>query len=243
MPEGPSIVLLCEEVEQFSGRKVLSVSGNSKIDQNCLTGKKVLAFKSWGKHFLICFKGFTVRVHFLLFGSYRINEKRVYPPRLSLTFNNGEINLYACAVKILEGDPDTHYDWSADVMQDAWDSRNALKKLKAIPEQKICDTLLEQEIFAGVGNIIKNEVLYRKRIHPESKVGSIPPAKLKAIIKDARVYSFLFLNWKRNYVLKKNYQVHTRKICPNCGGSLTKKITGVKKRRSFFCRKCQLLLK
>lgn len=31
--------------------------------------------------------------------------------------------------------------------------------------------LLEKEIFAGVGNIIKNEMLYRARVHPESIVG------------------------------------------------------------------------
>lgn len=33
MPEGPSIILLKEEVQQFSGKKILAVSGNSKIDQ------------------------------------------------------------------------------------------------------------------------------------------------------------------------------------------------------------------
>jgi endonuclease-8 len=67
----------------------------------------------------------------------------------------------------------------------------------------ICDVLLEQDIFAGVGNIIKNEVLYRVRVHPESLVGNIPPAKITSIIKEARQYSFDFLEWKRLYVLRK----------------------------------------
>lgn len=86
MPEGPTIVILKEEVQEFARQKIIAVTGNSKIDQSRLVDKKVLAFKSWGKHFLICFEGFTLRIHFLLFGTYRINERKVAPVRLNLTF-------------------------------------------------------------------------------------------------------------------------------------------------------------
>ena len=98
MPEGPSIVLLREETVQFTGRKVLGVDGNTKtIDIERLLNKKVLAFKSWGKHFLICFNGFTVRIHFLLFGSYSINQpKEGRLTRLHLRYTNGDIYFYAC---------------------------------------------------------------------------------------------------------------------------------------------------
>lgn len=76
--------------------------------------------RSWGKHFLLQFSGFALRIHFLLFGSYRINEGKDTPPRLSLGFSRGEeLNFYACSVRFLEGDLDDHYDWSADVMSDA----------------------------------------------------------------------------------------------------------------------------
>ncbi len=243
MPEGPSIVLLKEEVEQFTERKIISVNGNSKIDQGRLLNKKIISFQSWGKHFLICFKDFSLRVHFLMFGTYRINEKKEKPVRLNLTFKNGEINLYACAIKILEGDINEHYEWSADVMNDSWDAKNAKAKLKEQPSKLICDALLEQDIFAGVGNIIKNEVLYRVRVHPESKVKKIPSPKINKIIKEARTYSFQFLDWKRNYELKKHWLAHTKKLCLRCNLPIIKKYTGVKDRRSFFCIKCQRLYK
>src|SRR5436190_23912960 len=100
MPEGPSIVILKEEVLHFTGKKIISVSGNSKIDQSRLLNQKVIAFKSWGKHFLICFKDFTIRIHFLMFGSYTVNEKKPDRAiRLNLTFKTGEINFYSCSVK------------------------------------------------------------------------------------------------------------------------------------------------
>src|SRR5436190_20677549 len=109
MPEGPSIVILKEQVQQFKGKKILEVSGNSKIDYLQLQNKKLIDFKSWGKHFLVCCNGITLRVHFMLFGSYRINEKKVTPVRLSLEFKNGEINFYACSLKIFHEDPDDIY--------------------------------------------------------------------------------------------------------------------------------------
>lgn len=240
MPEGPSIVLLKEEVEQFNRHKILTVNGNSKIELSRLVGNSVF-FKSWGKHFLICFKDFTVRIHFLMFGSYSINEKKQRPVRLSLIFRNGEMNFYSCAIKILEGELNTYYDWSADVMNDAWDPEKAIGKLNVIPVKMICDALLEQDIFAGVGNIIKNEVLYRVHVHPESMVGKIPASTIKMLVKECRDYSFEFLNWKRNYELRAHWLAHTKKTCLRCNLPFVTKLTGVKDRRSFFCLNCQQL--
>ena len=242
MPEGPSIVLLKEEAAPlFTGKKITSVEGNSKIDQQRLVNQKVVSFQSWGKHFLICFKDFFLKIHFLMFGSYRINEQKEQPIRLNLTFKTGEINFYSCSIKIVDGGIDSVYDFSEDVMNDSWNPRNALKKLKLIPDKMICDALLEQDIFSGVGNIIKNEVLYRVRVHPESKTGKIPIVKLRTIVKEARIYSFEFLEWKRHYVLKKHWLAHTKKTCLRCDLPIIKKYTGVKNRRSFFCTNCQKL--
>lgn len=212
MPEGPSIVLVKEALAKFTGKKSIAFSCNSKIDQSILLNKKITEFKSWGKHLLICFKGLTLKVHFLMFGSYTVDEKKPdRKTRLNLTFKNGEINLYTCSLKYLEGDINKYYDWTSDVMNDNWNKKNAKAKLKAADDKLICDALLEQDIFAGVGNIIKDEILYRVRVHPESITGKIPPAKINRLIDETRIYSFQFLDWKRKYELKKHWLVHTKK--------------------------------
>jgi endonuclease-8 len=105
----------------------------------------------------------------------------------------------------------------------------------------VCDALLDQNIFAGVGNIIKNEVCYRIMVHPESKVGALPVKQLTELIKQARVYSFDFLEWKKNYVLRKHWLAHTKKKCKRCDLPLVKKYCGHTKRRTFFCPNCQVL--
>jgi endonuclease-8 len=239
VPEGPTIVILREQVARFAGQKVLVAEGNAKLDMSRLAGQKVTAFRSWGKHFLIELPHFAVRVHFLMFGSYTIDERKDREPRLRLEFRKGEINFYSCAIRLVEGPLDATYDWSADVMSDNWDAAAARRKLRDMPETLICDGLLDQSVFSGVGNIIKNEVLFRVRVHPLSTVGALPAAKLRAIVEQARKYSFEFLEWRRAFVLRQHWQVHNKVTCPSCDGKLTRAWLGKTNRRSFFCERCQ----
>lgn len=181
-----------------------------------------------------------IRIHFMLLGSYSINEQTKPNPRLHLKFKTGDLYFYACSVKMLTGGIDELYDWSADVMNDEWDAAKDRKKLKAIPEELVCDALLDQDVFAGVGNIIKNEVLFRIRVHPESQVGALPPRKLMEMIKEARNYSFDFLKWKKAFELRKHWLAHAKSVCPRCHIPLVKvKHLGKRKRRAFYCGNCQ----
>ena len=242
MPEGPSIVILKEAAAGFAGRTVRAVHGNSREPIQRLAGQRLRALRSWGKHFLLEFDDFSVRIHFLLFGSYRIDERKDAPARLALEFDRGELNFYACSVRFIEQPLDEVYDWSGDVMNEAWDPAAARRKLRAAPDTLAADALLDQDVFAGVGNIIKNEVLHRIRVHPESRVGALPARKLGELVNQARDYSFDFLEWKKAFVLKRNYQVHTRTECPRDGTRLEfRKHLGKAGRRAFWCPHCQRL--
>jgi endonuclease VIII len=241
MPEGPSIVILKELATPFLGRTIARVAGNTTIEKERLQGQRVEAFRSWGKHFLVELPDFSLRVHFMLFGSYRINEEKSWAvPRLSLQFEPGEINFYACSVRFIEEPLDLVYDWWADVMSEHWDPALARKRLRAQPDMLVCDALLNQDIFAGVGNIIKNEVLFRIRLHPLSTVGALPAKKLRELVEQARQYSFDFYEWKKQYVLKKHWLAHTKRTCPRCNVPFVKAHLGRTNRRSFYCEQCQV---
>ena len=134
MPEGPTIVILREEAKQFAGKRVREVSGNSRQDIQRMQGKTVRAIRSWGKHFLLVFDGFVLRIHFMLFGRYRVDDPREDAnPRLTLVFANGRLDFYACSVQFLEGEVEDLYDWSRDVMADEWDPAKARKRLRESP--------------------------------------------------------------------------------------------------------------
>lgn len=243
MPEGPSIVIFTEEAAAFAGRRVMAVEGNSREDIQRMRGHVLRAIRSWGKHILLEFDGFTLRIHLLLFGSYAINERRDRAPRLRLRFPRGqELDFYACSLKFIDAPLDEVYDWRVDVMSPQWSPRLASAKLRAHPEMLAADALLDQSIFSGVGNIIKNEVLHRIRVQPASKLGAMPARKRSEMVRQAREYSFEFLEWKRAHVLRKHLQVHAKTVCPRDGHRLRYTAhLGKAGRRAFWCDHCQRL--
>ncbi len=242
--EGPALTLLKEEAREYVGKKIVAADGASKIDMDSLVNQRLNRLQSWGKHFLIVLDTSTIRIHYLMFGSYYLNTRRPgKDPNLQLQFDGGkEWNNYNCAVKILPGtDMDALYDFSTDIMDESWNPAKAKAKLKKKPDMLVCDALLDQEIFSGVGNVIKNEALYRIGVQPESRVGALPPKKLSALIEEAHTYSYDFFRWRKEGVLRKKYCVHQRKYCPHCKALLTKKPTGELERNSFFCTNDQQL--
>ena len=243
MPEGPSIILMKESLQKFVGKKVIKADGNAKFEKDPLEGKTLLEIRTFGKQTYLVFDEISVRIHLLMFGSYSVDEqtKPDQSLRLSLQFKMGSMYFYTCSVKLIETKDLEKIDWEADVLSDEWDPKKAEKKLKSNPEMMVCDALMNQDIFSGVGNIIKNEVLFRIGVQPESLLGKMPAKKIKELIAEARNYSFDFLKWKREFTLKKHWLAHTKSTCPICGEKLIKKYTGKGKRRSFYCEKDQKL--
>ncbi len=243
MPEGPVIVLMKDALDKFVGQKVISTTGTVQYDHSLIVHHKLKEIKLYGKQTFLIFDQAAIRIHLLMFGSYEMDEqtKPEKNLRIGLTFKNGKALFYTCSVKILPLEKLDEIDWSADVMSEDWNSKNAKNKLKQNPEMLICDALMDQDIFAGVGNIIKNEALFLAGVQPESKVGKIPAKQMNAIIKEARDYSFDFLKWKMKDELSRHWRAYQQKTCPKCGEKLMKKSTGKTKRTSFYCPKDQKL--
>jgi endonuclease-8 len=243
MPEGPTIVLMKEDLQKFAGKKVLEASGNAKFDKDILEEKVLKEIKTFGKQTYLVFDDIAVRIHLLMFGSYEVDKqtKPHHQLQLSLIFKEGGMFFYTCNVKLVDLEFLNKIDWKADVMSDDWDGEKAKEKLKLNPKMMVCDALMNQDIFSGVGNIIKNEVLFRIGVHPESLIGNLPSKKLEELIDEARNYSFDFKKWKKANVLKKHWLVYHQKNCPKCGTEIIKKDTGAGKRSSFFCKNEQKL--
>lgn len=241
MPEGPTLFILKEETARFEGQHIVGATGNTTaLDTADLVGQPILALRTYGKQFLMQLPELAFRIHFLMFGSYSIDTPRDRPPRLALAMEDGgAMYFYACSVKPVSLDLEQDFDFRADVMSENWSAARALKKLRAIPDTLVCDALLDQTLFAGVGNIIKNEVLFRIRVHPASTVGGLSAAKLRELVAEARIYSFDFLKWKKAYVLKQHWLAHRKTICPRCNIPFKKAVLGVTQRRAFFCERCQ----
>jgi endonuclease-8 len=242
--EGPPLRVIAEELSQLTGEYVAEVSGNSKMQKEQLVGQKVLHVFSWGKNLFLQFPEFSLKVHFLMFGSYRFNEERKdVVPRLLLVFSKDTLNLYNCSVKILSNsDMKKLYDKELDIMSENWNLAKVTGLVSSLSQDFICDVLLDQSVFAGVGNIIKNEALFKSEVHPLSVVEGIPKKKLAGIASEARNFSLEFYQAvKKGDNIRSRLTIYGKKTCPVCGGKVVFRKTGKTKRISYFCPSHQKL--
>lgn len=242
MPEGPQMVFLKEQVEHFIGQQVLSAKGSAKnIPFDLIKDQVLIDIRTFGKELLFCFTGFTLRVHLMLFGKYAIDGELNRELNIGLEFEGGEINFYACQSKFIHEPLDQVYNWSIDVLNAAFDPARAFEKLRHKPQQLICEALLDQNILAGVGNKIKNEVLFRRQVHPESLVGFIPDNVVKDLITECVKLNFEYLDWKREGSDNEHWEVYKKSECLRDKMPIQKTKIGKSRRSCYFCDKCQQL--
>ncbi len=124
-------------------------------------------------------------------------------------------------------------------MSPKWDAAQALVHMNINTDEEVADVLLDQTIFAGVGNIIKNEILSLAKVSPLSTVGALTNKEKKMLIKLAVDFSQQFYLWRKAFVLRKHLRIYQKGICPHCGGKVTRGQTGKRKRFSYYCEVCQ----
>jgi endonuclease-8 len=241
--EGPSVVKAVQELKQFEGLCIKSVEGSTLLlDKKHLENQCIRTIRSWGRHLLIQFDACTLRVHFLLFGSYTIDQLRhTGNPQLALICDDKKLYFYHCSLAIVTQDVDSLYDWRIDIMSSSWDCKLVAELLSTRPHQLVCDALVDQDIFAGIGNSMKNEILFMQRLHPLVKISQLNKKQLIELIAHARSYALDFYQWSKKMTVRKNLQVYQKRLCPRCMVILKKETLGQSKLATFFCDKCQLL--
>jgi len=241
--EGPPLGIVAEELAFLTNEKIISASGSAKIEKEHIEEKIVERVFARGKNLLFQFPEYTVRVHFVMFGSYTINNPRKNAtPSLSLKTQNNIIEFYRCSIRMIRNEEvDVLFDEEVDIMSERWNAEKVLELTLKQPEELICDVLLDQAIFAGVGNIIKNEALFLAGVHPLSKTGNVPKAKIQEILLQARSFSRAFYETrKEGKELNTHLKIYQRSKCPNSGEKVLRMPTGKRKRTSYICPTVQL---
>ncbi|MEN2975010.1 MAG: DNA-formamidopyrimidine glycosylase family protein [Candidatus Caldarchaeales archaeon] len=239
--EGPGVKVISERLRFLEGKVVLDSEGRTKkFDVGLLRGKDIKRVFSYGKNLFIEFKDLGyLRIHFLMYGSYSVNEKIKDDRfiRLMIKVDDSQVYFYNCSIDLME-----RYDFNNnDILSDEFSVETAVKNLKRY-EGYICDALLDQELFPGVGNIIKVEGLYRASIHPLSICKNIPEEKMENLVKEVRSFSFIFYKTiKENNRLKEYLVCYGRRTCPRCSGKMVIRRLGEKKRINYLCENCQIL--
>jgi endonuclease-8 len=253
MPEGDTLARTASGLRPFLvGRTVTAASARApgpRVDR--LVGAEVRSVEAAGKNLLIRFdNGLEVRTHLRMHGSwhrYQPGERwRRAPARARLVIEvpgSVVVCFDAPVVELFEQRTERlHPSLSRlgpDLVKDPVDVEEAMRRLHdpAHAGRPIAETLLDQRVLAGIGNEVRNEVLWEAHVSPWTRTGDLDDVALRDLILGAR--------WMLRVGAatgRRPRRVYRRagRPCPRCGTIVRVAHQGRDlPRLTFWCPMCQ----
>lgn len=199
MPEGDTIYRLAEKLRRaLAGREIVGVkTAVAEIREGHLLGSTVLDVGTRGKNLLVGFSsGLTLHTHLMMHGAWHIYDRGQawrapsFRLRIGLATETHEAVCFgAPVVRLIRTDriaADPRLGRvGPDVLDPGFDLEEAARRLAAAPDRPIADALLDQRAVAGIGNVLKSEILFLARVDPRSLVGSLDGEAVRHILQVA----------------------------------------------------------
>jgi endonuclease-8 len=274
MPEGDSIFRAARAMHRaLAGHEVTrfetAYAHLDRVDVDApIAGRTIEKVESAGKHLLIVLSGdLVLRTHMRMHGSwhlYRHGEKWWRSPR-SMRIRLDTADWVAVAFNVPVAEFVTHRDLATtdpvaqlgpDLLAQAFDRDEALRRLVATARQPIALALLDQRVVAGLGNVYKSEVLFLSGVNPYTPTSAIGKETLERMLDLARellranvrdeasAQIQTFRNLRRTHRSidpGQNLWVYGRagKPCRACGAPIEVEKMGVEARSTYWCARCQ----
>jgi endonuclease VIII len=234
-----------------------------------LTGQTVEHVESRGKWVLIHFSGGgTLATHMLMSGSWHIYRpgERWQQPRVNLRIvvENRDylaIGFRVPVAKMLKPEELARAARipapAIDVLSEAFDAKEASRRLRARSSEEIADVLLHQEVMAGVGNVFKSEICFVTAVNPFCKVSALSPDQVQGLIAASqRLVAANVMEDSGDAIVtyggRKRRTTHESdpgaslwvygrngEPCRRCGERIRRRIQGPDARVTFWCPVCQ----
>ena len=230
-------------------------------DLSGLVGMRVREVESRGKHLLIGFgeddQSRTLRTHLRMTGSwhrYRAGEPWRLPERRATVVLRTEHAVAVCfdcptAELLTDAGLARSRALTAlgpDLLGPAFDSGVALANLRERGNLAIGEALLDQGALAGIGNVVRNEVLFMERVNPWLVVESVSGTQLERLVMAAqRVLRSAAQDGDRTTTGDRRrgarLWVYGRggRPCRRCGTRIEASRQGELARLTYWCPSCQ----
>ncbi len=275
MPEGPSIKNMGDRLRAaLDGQIIEGVRSRYKKSKEedwpgLIKGQTVTGVRTHGKNlFIDLTNGYSIYSHMMMWGSWRIYEpgqtwdKEERLARLVLETPKSVAVLFnapVCEVINAERLPEHKTSrMGPDLLAPGFDAVEVERRLH-LPENRdreLGEAIMDQFILAGIGNILKSEILFQAGLHPLRPAGSLTEPEFADFIR----YSLGLI--QRSYELggfnqaflppellpeivhgnNLGYVYRRRtKLCHICTTPIEMVRQGIGKRMTWYCPHCQPL--
>jgi formamidopyrimidine-DNA glycosylase len=242
MPEAPEIKFLADDLkDNIVGQTFDNIISNTKTKVTLPKKSKVINVDTRGKLIIIQCKDYYVTLHMGLTGWLTYEEPKIY--KYVLVFSNGNIYLRDqrrfSKIKVYKTEEALNKDLDQlgyDFIKDEIDEKTFIDILNS-SKKNISSLLMDQHIFSGIGNYIRNEALYLSKINPESKSKDIDLKHKKLLYK--KIKYVISSNLKELYDGKDHYKyrVYEREKDDKGNKIIVKIIAG---RKTFYVPSIQI---
>lgn len=273
MPEGPIIKNMGDRLRSaLEGHPITAMRSRYKRARledwpEYIQGQTVTAVRTHGKNlFIDLANGYAIYSHMLMWGSwhiYRPGEEWTKADRLARLVLETPVsvavlfNAPVCEL-LAPGQLPVHKTTALgpDLLSHDFDADEVWRRLNLAEnrDRELGEAIMDQFIVAGIGNILKSEILFQAGLHPQRPAGSLTQAEFEDFIRyslelNRRTYeqgSFLraFLPPEllpeevhgntMGYVYRRR-----TKPCYTCGTPIKMVRQGLGQRMTWYCPHCQ----
>jgi endonuclease-8 len=233
MAEGPLVHYYARKLDKILKGKVVDIEfrlKKLKSFESSFQKVTIDTVEAHGKQFRIYVSNNRIiLVHLMMFGSWRIYkrgaewDKPLKQARMIIRSATHECVVFSApVVKVFTQEEfETGFKWSnlgPDPLRNDFSSAVFISNLEKHGDREIGELLLDQQVVAGIGNILRIEILFKARVHPHRLVNTLTSFEKKELLR----WTLTLMNqWIKEMSRKKKTWIllyrKSGQPCPDCG--------------------------
>lgn len=214
-----------------------------------LAGRRLVSCEARGKHLLLRFDGeWLLHSHLGMSGAwhvYRAGERWRRPPAsawLVLSTAELEVIQFGGPTLTLTKARDARVErriraLGPDLLGDDFRVETGVAMLRRIgQERQLGESLLDQAVLAGIGNVYKSEACFSAGVSPWRRLGDLSDDELRRVVRAA--HEQLRRGFETGRLPRQLYR-RAGRPCPRCGSRVRSRGQGDANRITYWCPGCQ----
>ena len=264
MAEGHAVARWGDTLRALEGKRVTAIKVPPRWRERAehVKGARLERVRTHGKHLVLDFdNGWLIHTHAMQYGSWQVGERpmqlrkderyvrlRLRTRQHEAAFFHGPVMEVLSAQEFASHE--RFHGLGPDLLHDDFDADAVLPAVVAQGERPIGDTVLDQRVVSGIGNIYKSEGLFLAAVHPLRRSDSITRDELNVLFEELvplmqagrRVHGMTITlpdelrvePWIRNWVYRRRNMP-----CFVCATPIAMIRQGDFQRATYFCPHCQ----
>jgi endonuclease-8 len=242
MPEGDSLARTARRLQALVGERVEVETPHPRAAVKQLAprldGRRLEAVEAAGKNLLFRFEdGVVLRSHLRMSGRWQVRDRGSRLVGLPwLVLRGAEHQAVLWNGPVLELDDRGIRRLGPDILAKPPDLDAMIANLRHDPRRAVGDSVLDQRLVAGIGNVWRAEALWRARVSPWRPVGVVSDDELRAVLQAAHELMTASVETGRERRMVYN---RAGRGCRRCGTPIEARGQGDDNRIAYWCPRCQ----